>query len=393
ALRDQARDLAGHVARNPGLELDDAARALARRTRFEHGAAVVAADRGALLGALNAVATGDPHPDVLVPDMPGPEPAEGGGKTVFVFPGQGPQWPGMGRDLAAASPVFARHLHDCAEAFAPYLDYDLLDLLTTDTPLDTPRHVQPALFAMMVSLARTWQHAGITPDAVIGHSQGEIAAAHIAGALTLTDAARIITHRTATLAAITGRGAMASLNLPHDHAAALLPPTVSIAAANSPRTTVVSGDPDAIARLVDTCTRQGIHARTIPVDYASHSPHIDPLRHQLLTALHDITPAPADIPFYSTVTADRLDTTQLTARYWYDNLRNPVQFTQTITTLTHTGHTRYIETSPHPVLTTPIHETHHHTTTIPTLHRNKHTPTQLLHALTHAHLTGLTVHW
>ncbi|MFB4312447.1 acyltransferase domain-containing protein, partial [Actinomadura sp. GTD37] len=233
-----------------------------------------------------------------------------------------------------------------------------------------------------------WQHTGIHPDAVIGHSQGEIAAAHIAGALTLDDAAKISALRSQTLTRLAGTGTMLSIPLPPHQ----LPPHTNIAAINSPTTTVISGPTQQLHQLHTHYQNQGIDARLIPVDYASHSPHIEPLHQHILTQLATINPQPATTPFHSTLTTNNTDTTTLTPEYWYQNLRHTVQFHPTIQKLLNTGHTTYIETSPHPVLTTAIQQTAdttpHTINTIPTTHRNKGTHTHYLHNAAQAHTHG-----
>ncbi len=355
------------------------------RARLRHRAVVVATDRAGLRDGLSALAQGQPHVDVVT----GTVPADRGG-TVFVFPGQGSQWDGMGAHLYETEPVFASVVEECDAAFRAHLDYSMVDLLRgTAGPLDRVDRIQPALFTMMVALARLWQDRGIQPDAVIGHSQGEIAAAHIAGALTLQDATLLSAQRALALITIAGTGTMASIDLPADQLTPLLPEGVHIAAHNSPTITIVAGDVDAVRNLLDHCRTTGIRSRLIPVDYASHTPHITPLRDTLLAL--PINPQAGTIPFYSThgTHTAPIDTTTLTATYWYDQLRNPVHFHHTLTTLHNHHHTHYIETSPHPTLTTPIHTTLHTATTIPTLHRDK--PHRLHHNLAHAHTTGLPI--
>ncbi|WP_344469874.1 acyltransferase domain-containing protein, partial [Kitasatospora kazusensis] len=394
ALREHARQLAAHLTEHPEVPLTDAAHALATRTQHEHRAVVVGQDRDELLTGLTALADDQPAGNLTTGTT------EQAGKTVFVFPGQGSQWEGMARQLLDESPVFHHHIQACAEALAPHTDWSLLDLLhqTPHAPsLERVDVVQPALFAVMTALARTWQSLGIHPDAVIGHSQGEIAAAHIAGALTLDDAARIVALRSKALTTLAGTGTMASIPLPAHQTEPLLTEhhgQATIAAHNGPANTVIAGTTTAIHTIVNHCKTHGIRARTIPVDYASHSPHVEPIRQQLLTDLADIKPQPATIPFHSTTntTTQPTDTTTLNAHYWYTNLRQPVLFEQTIRTLTNTGHTTYIETSPHPVLTTPIQDTLDttHTTghTIGTLRRDHGNLTRLLTSAAQAHTTG-----
>ncbi|MFF7634712.1 SDR family NAD(P)-dependent oxidoreductase [Kitasatospora sp. NPDC008050] len=395
ALRDQARQLAAHLTERPGLQPAGAAAVLATRAQHERRAVVIGQDREELLAGLTALAQDEAAANVVTGS------AEQDGRTVFVFPGQGSQWDGMARQLLDDSPVFHQHIEACAEALAHHTDWSLLDLLhqKPDAPsLERVDVVQPALFAVMVSLARTWESLGVRPDAVIGHSQGEIAAAHIAGALSLDDAARIVALRSKAIATeLAGTGTMASIPLPATQVEPLLTPhdgNVSIAAINGPTSTVIAGTVDAVHAVVDHCTGQGIRARTIPVDYASHSAQVEPIRAQLLADLADIQPQPSVIPFCSTVTAEVIDTTTLTPEYWYTNLRTTVRFEQAVRVLAESDHTTFIEVSPHPVLTTPVEETLDGTGhAFGTLRRDHGNLTRLLTSAAQAHTTGTPIDW
>jgi acyl transferase domain-containing protein len=392
ALRAQAQRLAGHLRGNPGLGLPGLAAALAAtRAAHPHRAAILAAGRADARAALAALQDGTENPHLITGH------AAVTGKTVLVFPGQGTHWPRMGTRLLAASPVFRGALHDAADALAPHTGWNLIDVLhqAHGAPaLDRGADVlQPAAFAVMTALARLWEALGIRPDAVVGHSQGEITAAHIAGALTLDDAARIAARRSQAIAgALTGHGAMAALSVPASQARQLLARwdgDLHIAATNSPASTVVSGTPDACGQLLAHCQAHGIRARRIPVDYASHSPSVETVRARLLDALAGITPRPAGIPFYSALTATVIDTATLTPDYWYRNLRHTVRFHQAITALYQHGHHVFVETSPHPVLTPAIQETLDDVpvTAVPTIHRDNDTPRAILTSL-----AALTTH-
>ncbi|WP_406100396.1 SDR family NAD(P)-dependent oxidoreductase [Streptomyces sp. NBC_01013] len=397
ALATNARLLRHHLQEHPEVDPAPVAKALATgRAGLAHRAVVVSRDRERLLETLAGLERGTAGADAVSGTVTET------GRTVFVFPGQGSQWEGMARELLATSPVFTEHLTAAAEALQPHTGWNLLDILhgKPDTPpIDRVDVIQPALFAVMTALARLWQHHGIHPDAVIGHSQGEIAAAHIAGALTLNDAAKIVALRSHTLLQLAGTGAMASLPLTHQQTTTLLTPhpDLHIAAHNGPTTTVIAGNPHTLNTLITTLNNQNIRARTIPVDYASHTPHVQPLQNTLHTLLHDITPQPTTTTFYSTLHARPINTTELTGDYWYDNLSNPVLFEPTIRTLLQTGHTTFIEISPHPILTTALQDTADTTDTptliTGTLRRNEGTLTRFHLSLAHLHTHGIPVDW
>ncbi|WTI49186.1 SDR family NAD(P)-dependent oxidoreductase [Streptomyces longwoodensis] len=398
ALRAQARRLHTHLARHPHPDPTDIAHALATtRTPHEHRAALVTDDHGTRGPALAALAEGAPDACLISGT------ALSKGRTVFVFPGQGSQWTGMGRELLDTSEQFAAYIAECDAALSDFVDWSLTDVLrgTEGAPgYDRVDVVQPALFAVMVSLARLWQHHGIHPDAVIGHSQGEIAAAHIAGALTLNDAARIVALRSQALLPLAGLGGMTSLALPHHQALQLIQPwgqDLSIASVNGPHSTVVSGTTHALDQLHTTCDTQEIRGRRIPVDYASHSAQVESIRHTVLQAATGTNPQPTTIPLYSTVTSQPIDGTQLDADYWYTNLRHTVRFEETTRTLLSHGHRHFIETTAHPVLALALEETIEATGSdarvTGTLRRDHGDLTQLHTALATAWTHGLPVDW
>ncbi|MFF0478729.1 type I polyketide synthase [Streptomyces sp. NPDC004284] len=339
ALREQARRLADAPHDPIG-----AAPALTTRTPFEERAVVIAADRREAGRALDALARGQEAPGLVTGRAGEP------GRTVLVFPGQGGQWPGMAAELAAESPVFAARLAACERALAPYVDWSLTDVLGSATPLDRVDVVQPALWAVMVSLAGLWRSAGLVPDAVIGHSQGEIAAAVVAGALSLQDGARAIALRSATAVDLIGRGSMAVVPLPARHVRQRLGTLLDVAAVNGPATTVVAGPPEAVAALVDGYRAEGVDARVVPAAFASHSPAVEPVRERILTELAPLTPRTGEIPMMSSVTADWQEGGALDASYWYRNLRHPVRFQDAAQALVASGHTTFVEVGPHPVL-------------------------------------------
>ena len=358
-LREQAARLEAHVREAPESRARDIAHALATtRTLFAHRAVVVAAGRDGLVDGVRALAAGRPAPG-LVEGVAAPR-----GKVVFVFPGQGSQWAGMARELLDSSDVFGRRIRACADALAPYTDWSLLDVLR-EAPgapaLERVDVVQPALFAVMVSLAALWQSEGIEPAAVVGHSQGEIAAACVAGALSLPDAAKVVALRSQVLGELAGTGGMVSLPLPAEPAGELVTRwagRIHVAAVNGPGATIVAGETAALDELLTHCEADGIRARRVPVDYASHTPHVERIRDRLAEVLGTLAPQPSPIPFHSTLTGEPMpDTTGLDSDYWYRNLRGTVRFEPAVRALAARGCTTFIEVSPHPVLIVAVQQT------------------------------------
>ncbi|NRN71449.1 Erythronolide synthase, partial [Kibdelosporangium sp. 4NS15] len=397
ALREQARRLGAYVDANPGLSPAEVALSLTTtRAALDHRAVVLSEDRDGITGGLAALAEGRSSMDVV----------KGTGTitgTVFVFPGQGSQWPGMARELYRDNDVFRGRLHACAQALEPYLDWSLVDLIagSGDAPsLERVDVVQPALFATMVSLAEVWRSFGVHPSAVVGHSQGEIAAACVAGALSLEDAARVAALRSLALTRLPERGGMLSVALSPDEAADRLarwPGLLSLAAVNGPRSVVVSGEPGALAALADGCTADGIRTRHIPVDYASHSAHVEVLREELLDVLSGVTGRASTVPFVSTVTGTVLDTTGLNAEYWYRNLRETVEFDAATRLLLAQGPVLFAEMSPHPVLVTGIQESIEDSgvaaAVVGSLRREEGGLPRLLRSVAQAHAHGAPVDW
>jgi acyl transferase domain-containing protein len=268
----------------------------------------------------------------------------------------------MGRELWESCPVFAGQLRACAAALAPWVSWSLIDTVCGGpgaAGLDRVDVVQPALFAMMVSLAQVWRSLGVRPDAVTGHSQGEIAAACAAGALTLPDAAKIVALRSRLLATVTQDGGMAGIMLPEYRVRELLgrlgSPAV-IAAVNGPNSTTVSGEASAVRDLVAACESERVRARWIPASVAGHSPTMDQFEDRFRDELGRITPVPSPVAFCSTVTGELIGTAELDADYWFRNLREPVQFQAAMRRLIDRGHGTFIEVSAHPVLMMSIRE-------------------------------------
>ncbi|QMU71590.1 type I polyketide synthase [Streptacidiphilus sp. P02-A3a] len=399
ALRAQAERLHAFASAPSAPDPTEVGWALAAtRTAFEYRAVVVADSRYGLLDGVRALATGEPAGN-LVEGVARPV-----GKTVFVFPGQGSQWLGMAAELLETSAEFAERITECAEALARYTDWSLSAVLRGEpgaASLDRVDVVQPALFAVMVALASMWRSRGIEPAAVVGHSQGEIAAAHVAGALSLDDAARVVALRSRALAALAGTGGMISVALAADAAGALAeqwPGRVHVAALNGPAATVLAGESAALDELLAHCERSGVRARRIPVDYASHTPQMEAIREQLDEALRPVAPSAPLIPFHSTLLGGPVpEDTALDGDYWYRNLRGTVRFEPVVRALAARGHTVFIEVSPHPVLTVAVQETLAAAgvdgIALGTLRRDQGGLDRLLTAMAELHVGGAPVNW
>ncbi|MFJ9953469.1 SDR family NAD(P)-dependent oxidoreductase, partial [Kitasatospora sp. NPDC091207] len=365
ALRGQAERLAAWWEDRAELALPDVGLSLAAgRARLERRAVVVAGDRAHGLAGLRALASGEVSPEVSSEVVEGTADLLDATGVVLVFPGQGAQWVGMGAELLDSSPVFAARLAECAEALRPFVDWDLFDVVrgvSGAASLERVDVVQPVSFAVMVSLAALWRSFGVVPSAVVGHSQGEIAAACVAGALSLEDAARVVALRSGVIAeGLAGLGGMVSLALSPSGVQELVAAGgggLSVAAVNGPNSVVVSGDPSALAGLLADCEARGVRARRIPVDYASHSAQVETVRERLLEALGEGRASASGVAFCSTVTGDFLETEGLGAEYWYRNLRETVRFDEAVARLSGQGYGVFVEVGAHPVLGPGIEET------------------------------------
>ncbi|MGW6622059.1 SDR family NAD(P)-dependent oxidoreductase [Nocardia sp. NPDC055002] len=396
-LRAQAHRLREYITANPDLAPADVGAALVTgRAALEHRGAVLGSHRDEFVRGLEALAAGESAPGVVVGEvLEGP--------TVFVFPGQGAQWVGMGRDLLETDAVFAARMRECAVVMDPATDWSLLDVVAGqhDSLLERVDVVQPVSFAIMVSLAAVWESRGVTPHMVVGHSQGEIAAACVAGALTLENAVDVVVRRSRVIAhRLAGHGGMVSLALPEGEVGALIAPfgdQVSIAAENGPTATVISGNSTVLDEIVAECRDRGVRVRVIDVDYASHSAQVDSIAPELLDALTDLTPQSGRIPLYSTVRGRVVDGADLDAAYWVENLREPVRLRSAIETLLAAEHRTFIEVSTHPVLVPAIEQMIDGAETtavaLGTLRRDEDGSRRLLESLAQAWAGGSAVDW
>ncbi|HEY9088513.1 MAG TPA: type I polyketide synthase, partial [Anaerolineaceae bacterium] len=366
-----------------------------RRSHHPHRLAATADSPQELAEALAAFAQDDPLAPVTVGA------ARAAHKVVFIFPGQGGQWLGMGRKLHEADSAFRAAIQRCEEAFRPYVSWSLVEQLhasENDSRLAEIDVVQPVLFAVEIALAETFRAWGIEPDAVVGHSMGEAAAAFIAGALSLEDAARVICTRSRLMKRVSGKGGMAVVELTLDAAQAALAgyeDRLSIAVNNGPRASVLSGDPAALEEVSARLQARGVFVRPVKVDVAAHSPHMDPLQPELVQALGELQPRAPAVPLYSTVTGALADFA-LDAAYWGRNLRQPVLFATAVEHLARDGYSVFIECSPHPVLLGAIDQSNleeSQRVTVAAMRRHEDELHTLRAGLSRLYCQGAPIHW
>ncbi len=402
ALAEAAARLRSRLEAEPELELADVGYSLAiGRSAFERRAAVLASGREQALEALAALAEHREHADLVHGT------ARSSRRPVFLFPGQGAHWPGMALQLIEESSAFAAKLNEAREALEPHLEWSFEKVLRggeAEMPAERPDVVQPMLFSVMVSLAALWRAAGLEPAAVVGQSQGEIAAAHVAGGLTIEDAARVVALRGKILLDLVGKGKMISVRLGANEIAERLQEwrgAVEIAAVAAPSSTVLAGSADALDELKRRCEEEGIKAKDIPGAVgASHSSYVEPLRDELISALAPIAPRSGELPFHSTVDGRRIDTAELDADYWYRNMREPVQLEPVLRALLAQGQRAFVEVGPHPVLGLGLQETIDvalenpaDAVAVATLRRREGGPPRVARSLAEAHVGGAEVAW
>jgi acyl transferase domain-containing protein/acyl carrier protein len=340
-----ADDVAAHLCFSAG----------ARRTHHKYRMAVAAPDAATLAANLRAFASSD-MPATRTTSRP---------MVVFVFPGQGAQWTGMGRELLATSEVFRAAVQACDETIEAETGWSPRDLLTGVQPVGGPDvgvdRLQPALFTMQVGLAAVWRAWGIEPDLVIGQSMGEIAAACVTGALSLGDAGAVVCRRGRLLAGIAEPGAMVAVQLGEQaakDAVGEFADRVAVGVVTGPNSTVLAGEPAALGTIVDRLRERDVFCQQVPVRYASHSPQVRPLRPDVIAALAGLRPRRAALPMHSTVLDRQLDGSELDGAYWAANLAEPVQLAAALRAAVQAEErVVFIEISPHPVVRGAIEDT------------------------------------
>ncbi|MDX6601273.1 MAG: hypothetical protein QOF13_475, partial [Solirubrobacterales bacterium] len=401
ALQFQAGQLVDYLEADPGVEPVELGFSLATgRTHLSHRAVCIGSSHDELLAQLSALAAGARDRGL------GGRARASALPPVFVFPGQGGQWPGMARDLLFASPAFARHMEACEEAVEPFVDWSLREAVCEESGAWLGRLdvLQPALLLVTIALAQLWRDCGIEPAMVMGQSQGEIAAAHIAGGLSLDDAARLGALHSRISVPLTGHGGMVSVSLTAAEVAECLEEfgeRVCLAGINGPSSVVVSGETGALEELLASWAAEGVSAQRIAVDYAAHSAQIETVKDEMLGAFAPISPRSAEIPFHSTVTGGVVDTKELGPEYWYRNLRQPVQLEPVVRALLEHGPHALIEIGPHPVLAFGLQETidavlgvdDESAVALGTLRRGEGGPARFAASVAEAHIAGVDVDW
>ncbi len=357
ALRDYAEAYQAYLASGDAASLSDITyTANMRRSHFDYRLAAVGSSPEEISTSLRAYLKGDYQAQIAT----GYKPINNQRKVAFVFSGQGPQWWAMGRELLQQEPVFRQTIEICDALLRQHVNWSLQEELLrseSESRLDQTAIAQPAIFALQVALTALWASWGVNPDAVVGHSVGEIAAAHIAGVLTLEDAIRVVYQRALLMQEATGLGKMMSIDLPKEDVERLIVPfgdQLSVAAINSPTSTVISGDIAAVDSVEKLMTEAEIFHRMLPVNYAFHSPQMTPYQHALAGKLKGLQPQRARKLLISTVTGTKSDGHEYTADYWGRNIRQAVQFAPAILELIEQGYETFLEISPHPALGTVI---------------------------------------
>jgi acyl transferase domain-containing protein/NADPH:quinone reductase-like Zn-dependent oxidoreductase len=397
ALRELSQAWVRFLEESPASITDLCHTAALRRTHYDHRVAVIGRSKSELGGKLQDFLT-KPTADNEIDQRRREAPRVG-----FVFCGQGPQWFGMGRELYAEEPAFREAVNECSELLRPLSQWSLVDELhrtEKESRLNQTEIAQPALFALDVALASLWKSWGIVPDALVGHSVGEIAALHVSGALDLAEAVRIVWHRGRVMQQATGLGRMASIGLSENEAKALIAPygdRLSIGAVNGPRSTVLSGQTDSLEQVLETLAKRNISHRMLPVQYAFHSAQMTAFQNELASVLGDVQTAKSKIATYSTLTGSVVGDVRIDANYFSRGLREPVRFAAAMQGMLKDGCNVIVELGPQPVLASSIAECAADAQRLPTilasLRRGRPEKETMLQACAEAYGAGVTPMW
>ncbi|MBF6146418.1 type I polyketide synthase, partial [Nocardia nova] len=377
ALSAQCERLHEFVTQRPELNVDDVGVSLARRTVFEYRTVVCGTDRESLLTGLRTAGAETPTSTSV--------------RAAFVFPGQGTQWPGMGRELYERYSVFAAAWDAITEQFGVPLRDTVWGI--DSAALARTEHAQAGLFAVEVALFRLLESWGLVPDAVAGHSVGEIAAAHVAGVLSLADAVRVVSARAALMQSLPDDGAMIAVRADADEVRARLRTGTEIAAVNSPRSVVISGRAEAVEQVVADFAAQGRRTKRLTVSHAFHSPLIDPVLADLAADLHGISTGTPDIPVVSNLTGEFAAADYGSADYWVRHARQTVRFADGIAALRGHGISQFVEVGPGSGLTAAIAEIDADAVVVPTMRKDRGEQEALLDGVARSFVHGRDVEW
>ncbi|WP_066911365.1 type I polyketide synthase [Mycobacterium interjectum] len=392
ALANQAARLLAHVTADAGLEVGDVAWSLATtRSVFEHRAVLVGADRGALTSGLAGLAAGESHPDALVGRARAP------GKTAFVFPGQGAQSLAMGAQLYGRFPAFARAFDEAVEALDDHLRLPLRDVMWGSDAklLDNTEFAQPALFAIEYALAELLRDWGVVADVVLGHSVGEITAAHVAGVLSLADAAKLVAVRGRLMAGLPAGGVMIAVAAGEADVAPLLTDGLAIAAVNGRDAVVISGADAPAGAVAEALARQGRRVHRLAVSHAFHSPLMDPMIDDFAALVAELSPAEPRIALVSNVSGQLAGPGYGSARYWAEHVRLPVRFADGVRAAESFGADVFVEVGPGGGLGAAVEHsvTTDHPVSVTTLAKDRPETESLLTAAGRLFTAGVTVRW
>lgn len=392
ALAAQAGRLGRYVRARPALDVVDVGYSLvSTRSVFDHRAVVVGQTRDELLAGLAGVVAGRPEAGVVCGVG---KPA---GKTAFVFAGQGSQWLGMGSELYAAYPVFAEALDAVVDELDRHLRYPLRDVIWGHDQdlLNTTEFAQPALFAVEVALYRLLMSWGVRPGLVLGHSVGELAAAHVAGALCLPDAAMLVAARGRLMQALPAGGAMFAVQAREDEVAPMLGHDVSIAAVNGPASVVISGAHDAVSAIADRLRGQGRRVHRLAVSHAFHSALMEPMIAEFTAVAAELSVGLPTIPVISNVTGQLVADDFASADYWARHIRAVVRFGDSVRSAHCAGASRFIEVGPGGGLTSLIEASlaDAQIVSVPTLRKDRPEPVSVMTAAAQGFVSGMGLDW